>query len=369
MERSMAMISFKQYIEFLVENRLDFLKKRYHDLSSQHEYPAGYVRRHDFTGELDHLFDDPIDIITWFDDNDETNTNGKYLDWVLNLYKKKLIRQEDAPYIWELLGEFEQYKSKIPNKDINFYKNRRELRDAINHAKGLSVQDIGTPIDHKGAKKIFSEKGVTVYKILDLQAARFYAEGTEWCTKAKEMFDKYNNQGPLYVVFCKDSTGKPSRFQFHFPSNQFMDPSDIGVNLFMLVQWNWPLMEVPEFQGEQVNLTKDINKHFDELFHKKNTHCSLIASNRLNDKNFRKMIDRSEELSSAAYYQLLFSSSFSKNDLDYVIKHPNLRRLKMAIFETTKARELTKIQLNYIIKHESGELAVLASKELNGRKK
>jgi len=362
------MITFKQYIEFLVEDRIDFLRKKYHNLNSQHEYPAGYVRQHDFTGELDHIFDDSIDIIDWFDTTDETNTNSKYLDWVLNLYKKKLIRQEDAPFIWELLGEFEQYKSKIPNKDINSYKNSGELRAAINRAKGLLLQDISIPVDHKGAKKIFSEKDVTVYKILDLQAARFYAEGTEWCTKAKEVFDRYNNQGPLYVVFCKDLEGKPSRFQFHFPSNQFMDPSDTNVNLYMLVQWNWPLMDVPEFQGERTSLTKDVNKYFDELFHNKINHCALIASKRLNDKNFRKMIDHSDELSTAAYYQLLFSSSFSKNDLDYVIKQPHMRNLKTTIFKTSKAHELTTNQLNYIIKHESRELAALATNELNRRK-
>jgi len=88
---------------------------------------------------------------------------------------------------------------------------------------------------------------------------------TRWCTSAPGLrwFNNYIKDGPLYVVipneaksFRKDDktvgdiSGLPAlRYQFHFPSNQYMDPDDRQINLIDFLTKNPELKEVfkPEF--------------------------------------------------------------------------------------------------------------------------
>ena len=69
-----------------------------------------------------------------------------------------------------------------------------------------------------------------------------YREGeSDWCTSAPGLtwFERYIKDGPLYVVFPQNDGGKvgkrtglpEERYQFHFPSNQFMDRHDRQINL------------------------------------------------------------------------------------------------------------------------------------------
>ncbi|MFN9958801.1 MAG: hypothetical protein ACK55I_37395, partial [bacterium] len=70
-------------------------------------------------------------------------------------------------------------------------------------------------------------------------------------------FDRYIKDGPLYVIFnptdpkIAPETGLPvERYQFHFPSNQFMDKDDRSVDLIKML--NGPMAELksifkPEF--------------------------------------------------------------------------------------------------------------------------
>ena len=77
-------------------------------------------------------------------------------------------------------------------------------------------------------------------------AAAFWGQSTNWCTaygdhlamglstqgkyptRSNNMFDNYNKQGPLYVVINKQNPEE--RYQFHWPSMQFMDKDDRAAN-------------------------------------------------------------------------------------------------------------------------------------------
>jgi Leucine-rich repeat (LRR) protein len=83
-----------------------------------------------------------------------------------------------------------------------------------------------------------------------------YDQGeSRWCTSSPGLtyFNGYIKDGPLYVVFPNDDkgqvgkkTGLPmERFQFHFPSNQFMDRHDRQINLVEYL--NGPMSELKEF--------------------------------------------------------------------------------------------------------------------------
>jgi hypothetical protein len=89
------------------------------------------------------------------------------------------------------------------------------------------------------------------------EAACFYGgnnQETRWCTSAPgaSWFDRYIKDGPLYVVYNPNdtdiapTTGLPKkRYQFHFPSNQFMDKDDRQQDLVQLL--NGPMSELKDF--------------------------------------------------------------------------------------------------------------------------
>ena len=61
------------------------------------------------------------------------------------------------------------------------------------------------------------------------EASCYYGKNTQWCTAATDsynMFNHYNNQGPLFINIRK-TDGK--KFQFHFETNSFMDETDTPI--------------------------------------------------------------------------------------------------------------------------------------------
>lgn len=91
---------------------------------------------------------------------------------------------------------------------------------------------------------------------------------SEWCTSGPGLsfFDGYIKDGPLYVIFPQDDkgqvgkrTGLPmERYQFHFPSDQFMDRDDHRVDLVKLL--NGEMSELkPYFKKEFVHGLSSVN--------------------------------------------------------------------------------------------------------------
>jgi hypothetical protein len=115
---------------------------------------------------------------------------------------------------------------------------------------------------HPGAKILFDGDEWRVIEIKDKgaigkEAACFYGghnKETRWCTSAPGLsyFERYIKDGPLYVVFrpgdtdIAPETGLPKeRYQFHFPSNQFMDKDDRSIDLVKYL--NGPMSELKNF--------------------------------------------------------------------------------------------------------------------------
>ena len=53
---------------------------------------------------------------------DGSNSVGKYGKWILNLYNKGTISENDFSEVTSLLNQFNTYKNRIQNKDLNSYK-------------------------------------------------------------------------------------------------------------------------------------------------------------------------------------------------------------------------------------------------------
>lgn len=218
---------------------------------------------------------------------------GKYVTWLIKSYLN-LNQETEIPYgesgydreVKVLKDRFMEdlYKVTDDLKKYDRFKNRLpEDKRQIQHLTPSALYDAVKDFDltlatttkseresakvHPGAEMLYDGQDWRVVKIsnkeaLGKEAACFYGgyqQETRWCTSAPglQWFERYIKDGPLYVVYNPNDpriapmTGLPvERYQFHFPSNQFMDKDDRSVDLVKYL--NGPMQEIkdifkPEF--------------------------------------------------------------------------------------------------------------------------
>jgi hypothetical protein len=179
----------------------------------------------------------------------------------------KEVFLEDLYKVTDDLKKFERFKGRLPKemRDINKL-TPDQLYDAVKDfdltlATTTKAERKSAPV-HPGAKLVFDGPDWRVIEIEDKgqvgkEAACFYGGNnveTRWCTSAPgaSWFERYIKDGPLYVVFnpndtdVSPNTGLPKiRYQFHFPSNQFMDKDDRQQDLVGLL--NGPMNDLKAF--------------------------------------------------------------------------------------------------------------------------
>jgi hypothetical protein len=211
---------------------------------------------------------------------------GKYVQWLIKNYLtpsterqpgdngyEREVKQvkdtfmEDLYKVTDDLTKFERFKNKLPQdmRDINKL-TPSLLYDAVKDfdltlATTTKSERKSAPV-HPGSKLLFDGPTWRVIEIKDKgavgkEAACFYGgnqKETRWCTSAPGLsyFDRYIKDGPLYVVYksgdtdVASETGLPKeRYQFHFPSNQFMDKDDRSIDLVKYL--NGPMSELKDF--------------------------------------------------------------------------------------------------------------------------
>lgn len=241
-------------------------------------------------------------------DGDEIKKAGKYTQWLLKqfnglnraaeqeaeygtpAYKSQLTRMqelffEDLYKTTEDLQKYDRFKGQLPEnmRDINKL-DIDQLFDAVKdfslEMATMSKSERKSSPTHPGGETIYDGPKWEVVKIEDKgdlgkEAACFYGgqnKETRWCTSAPGLsyFNTYIKQGPLYVLMDKSDenkgnvSGLPShRYQFHFPSNQYMDVNDRQIDLIGFLNQNPELKELfkPEFvkgltsvDGKQVSV-------------------------------------------------------------------------------------------------------------------
>jgi Leucine-rich repeat (LRR) protein len=227
---------------------------------------------------------------------------GSYTNWLLNKYKspeltpeekeldfkspefKRAVMRsrglfmEDLYKVSDDLKKFEKAKPHLPQdqRDINKYTISSLFNTLDNFvipekAKKKEEEKIAKKsrdgFKHAGGEIVFEGNDWTMIRISDQgqigkDAAIYYGgfheydEGeSRWCTSSPGLtyFTTYIKDGPLYVIFPNDDkgevgkkTGLPKeRYQFHFPSNQYMDRSDRQVPLVELL--NGKMSELKDF--------------------------------------------------------------------------------------------------------------------------
>lgn len=155
---------------------------------------------------------------------------GKFGKWLLNLYQKGALKNEDLYKAKDYLSTFVKFNTKINQKDINKYSSLPELYKTIepfiaNPEQSTSKSDEVRKIK-EGAQKVYEDAKWLVIVPLTEEASCYYGKGTQWCTAADvsdNMFDYYNEKGNLYINILK---GTNTKYQFHFETNSFMDEHD-----------------------------------------------------------------------------------------------------------------------------------------------
>jgi len=203
-------------------------------------------------------------------------------------YKKAVMDarnlfMEDLFKVTDDLKKFTKYKQYFPQdkRDINKFGSPDELFRFLNafqlpekKKKELEKNQLKKEIrkertgySHPGATVEIETPTWTVVKISDIgpkgqEAASWYGGfydynngESRWCTSPPDSnyFKGYVKDGPLYVILANDDkglvggrTGLPQeRFQFHFPSNQFMDRLDHSITLIDFL--NGPGSELKEY--------------------------------------------------------------------------------------------------------------------------
>lgn len=211
---------------------------------------------------------------------------GKYVQWLIknyltpvterqpgdNGYDKEVAQvketfMEDLYKVTDDLKKFERFKNKLPEdmRDINKL-TISSLYDAVKDfdltLATTTKSERKSAEVHPGSKLVYDGPNWRVIEIEDKgpvgkEAACFYGgnnQETRWCTSSPGLtyFDRYIKDGPLYVIFNPNdtdiapTTGLPkTRYQFHFPSNQFMDKDDRQQDLVQLL--NGPMKELKDF--------------------------------------------------------------------------------------------------------------------------
>ena len=216
------MISFKQFI--LTEDRIDFIKEKNPEIDTSHDILAKHKNA--------------SDVIDHFASKADPTKNKTNTQWIVNQYKKKNIRQEDAPQIKSTINDFEKVKSRLEKKDINQYDHIGELRDAISTQKAQATSAAKakkTAASNKEAEmlKLYDSEGVTGYEIPNKEASiKNYGPAgikakTHWCTAANSSNNMFNHyKGGKYTMhFPNDEV-----LQFHHQSGQIMDKNDHAIH-------------------------------------------------------------------------------------------------------------------------------------------
>ena len=196
--------------------------------------------------------DDTFDMLIKLDPTYRGNQSlGKYGKWILNLFNKNKLSNEDIDNITDVLNQFTTYRNRIANKDLNSYKSVADLEDTLANV----VDDDSMLTDRQkvrflknvksGKVKVSAEDDYDV--VLDTpnfivyvpnthEASMKLGKGTKWCT-AHENPDWYNhyteNGDKLYIVKDK-KTG--DRWQYSTLNGDFLDEKNNGFNIIELMR-------------------------------------------------------------------------------------------------------------------------------------
>jgi hypothetical protein len=192
--------------------------------------------------------------------------NKKYVPWMLQQYLKNNVKRlEDMTGVNEILEKYDKVKKLrgFPQNAKNLtalnYDTLRTLvrefdpDDPSGYSQNMGdydiiYGDIDIRTDEYGLLHATPSTDVVVIHPKDKAAGiyfgRVFGGFAEWCTAyvppRTNMFDYYNQQGPMYVIVPKVPRYEDEKYQVHDASHQFADKNDHAVNLATLFLERFP---------------------------------------------------------------------------------------------------------------------------------
>jgi hypothetical protein len=177
-------------------------------------------------------------------ENADPTPNKQYVPTLAKWYSAGGLKIEDLLSRGkDALENFEIFKRRnllpVESKDIGRYTSFSDFECSMKAFEMRLAFDEFEKEDgklHKGKSKIFYEDAdVRIIIPLDEAAAKYYGQGTRWCTAAKNnnaFVHYHNDNSPLYIILPKHQSHPGEKWQFHFKSRQFCDETDQNINLW-----------------------------------------------------------------------------------------------------------------------------------------
>jgi hypothetical protein len=215
-----------EFFMSLVEGRFEFLRDK-------HKLPEDELKKV--------LSADPTS-----KDSEKGFHAGKYAEWILGNYlllsahDKAMFRLEDWEKVKASLTSYHRAKAGLDPalRDIT------KAFPVSGRGAFLEMAELGMKIRDSGEDQTASEKvtsGIeTVYQGPDwyvgiphtFEAMEKLGNQTHWCNASSSYgdtyFNRYYKEGISFVII--NETDRSERYQFHFASDQYMDPSDTQID-------------------------------------------------------------------------------------------------------------------------------------------
>ena len=179
------------------------------------------------------------------------NSLGKYGKWILNLYNKGAISEDDYSEITPLLNQFTTYRNRIQNKDLNAYKSLADLesilaqvvdddsmltdRQKLRFLKNVKSGKIKTNAEDD-YETVYEDSDWVVWVPNTHEASMKLGKGTEWCTAHEnpEWYETYTqDEGEEFSLYIMKNKHTGERYQYcdnYYRDTPFMDQDDVDVD-------------------------------------------------------------------------------------------------------------------------------------------
>ena len=154
---------------------------------------------------------------------------GKYCIWIGNQYVNGKLKVGDIPELKKALNTYNINKSQITTP-ISSIKSLSDLIAIISNYTDDFKATRQLSKGEQALEKVYEDGEWVVYVPHTYEASRKIGGDTSWCTASSDSsyFNMYTKKGPLYVNIRKSDGAK---FQFHFPTRQFMNAKDKPITL------------------------------------------------------------------------------------------------------------------------------------------
>lgn len=158
----------------------------------------------------------------------------QYTQWLAKVYANEGIKLEDivskgADWL-QTYQKLKNHKLLTPDiNDINKLQFQQLYQIVSDPELNQRLQGAAQAAMPKGTSQTVIDNAlVRVIWPKDEAAAKYYGQGTQWCTAANNnnMFERYNKQGPMFIFLPKKPDYPGEKYQIHFASGSFMNEQD-----------------------------------------------------------------------------------------------------------------------------------------------